>query len=35
LRFPADVIVLAVRSYLRFGLSYRDVAELLVDVSAG
>jgi IS6 family transposase len=24
-RFPADVIVLAVRWYLRFGLSYRDV----------
>jgi transposase-like protein len=28
-RFPADVIVLAVRWYLRFGLSYRDVEELL------
>jgi transposase-like protein len=24
--FPSDVIVLAVRSYLRYGLSYRDVA---------
>jgi transposase-like protein len=24
-RFPADVILLAVRWYLRFGLSYRDV----------
>ena len=24
-RFPPDVIVLAVRWYLRFGLSYRDV----------
>jgi transposase, IS6 family len=28
-RFPPDVIVLAVRSCLRFGLSYRDVEELL------
>jgi transposase-like protein len=28
-RFPVDVIVLAVRWYLRFGLSYRDVEELL------
>jgi transposase-like protein len=25
------VIVLAVRGYLRFGLSYRDVEELLVE----
>jgi transposase-like protein len=30
-RFPPDVIVLAVRWYLRFGLSYRDVEELLVE----
>jgi len=30
-RFPVDVIVLAVRWYLRFGLSYRDVEELLVE----
>src|SRR4029453_11362942 len=30
-RFPPDVIVLAVRWYLRFGLSYRDVAELLAE----
>src|SRR6266516_4861555 len=30
-RFPADVIVLAVHWYLRFGLSYRDVEELLVE----
>src|SRR5829696_4919333 len=29
--FPADVIVLAVRWYLRFGLSYRDVEELLTE----
>ena len=29
--FPPDVIVVAVRWYLRFGLSYRDVEELLVD----
>jgi transposase, IS6 family len=28
-RFPAEVIVLAVRWYLRYGLSYRDVEELL------
>jgi transposase-like protein len=30
-RFPADVIVLAVRWYLRFPLSYRDVEELLTE----
>ena len=30
-RFPPDVIVLAVRWYLRYGLSYRDVQELLVE----
>jgi transposase-like protein len=30
-RFPPDVIVLAVRWYLRFGLSYGDVEELLTD----
>jgi transposase-like protein len=30
-RFPADVIVLAVRWYLRFGLCYRDVEELLAE----
>src|SRR6266508_505376 len=30
-RFPADVIVLAVRWYLRFGLSYRDVEELRTE----
>jgi transposase-like protein len=29
--FPADVIVLAVRWYLRFALSYRDVEELLAE----
>src|SRR2546427_6396869 len=28
-RFPSEVIVLAVRWYLRYGLSYRDVEELL------
>ena len=27
-RSPPDVIVVAVRWYLRFGLSYRDVEEL-------
>jgi IS6 family transposase len=30
-RFPREVIVLAVRWYLRYGLSYRDVEELLAD----
>ena len=30
-RFPPDVIVVAVRWYLRFGLSYRDVEELLME----
>ena len=28
-RFPPEVIRLAVRWYLRYGLSYRDVEELL------
>jgi transposase-like protein len=30
-RFPPDVIVLAVRWYLRFGQSYRDLEELLAE----
>jgi IS6 family transposase len=30
-RFPPDVIVLAVRWYLRSGLSYRDLEELLAE----
>jgi transposase-like protein len=30
-RFPPEVIVIAVRWYLRYGLSYRDVEELLVE----
>ena len=30
-RFPPDVVMLAVRWYLRFGLSYRDVEEMLAD----
>ncbi len=30
-RFPTEVIVVAVRWYLRFNLSYRDVEELLVE----
>jgi transposase-like protein len=30
-RFPPDVILLAVHWYLRYGLSYRDVAELLAE----
>jgi hypothetical protein len=30
-RFPREVITLAVRWYLRYGLSYRDVEELLAE----
>jgi transposase, IS6 family len=30
-RFPPEAIVLALRWYLRFGLSYRDVEELLAE----
>jgi transposase, IS6 family len=30
-RFPPEIIVLALRWYLRFGLSYRDVEELLAE----
>ena len=30
-RFPPAVIPLAARWYLRFGLSYRDIAELLAE----
>ena len=30
-RFPSAVISLAVRWYLRYGLSYRDVEELLAE----
>jgi transposase, IS6 family len=30
-RFPPELVVLAVRWYLRFGLSYRDVEELLAE----
>lgn len=30
-RFPPDVITVAVRWYLRYGLSYRDVVELLAE----
>lgn len=30
-RFPREVIVLAVRWYLRYGLSYRDIEELLAE----
>jgi transposase-like protein len=30
-RFPSEVIVVAVRWYLRFNLSYRDVEELLAE----
>jgi len=30
-RFPRQVIAVAVRWYLRYGLSYRDVEELLAE----
>jgi len=30
-RFPWEVIAVAVRWYLRYGLSYRDVEELLAE----
>jgi len=30
-RFPSEVIVLAVRWYLRYGSSYREVEELLAE----
>lgn len=30
-RFPPEVIMLAVRWYLRYGLSYRDVEALLAE----
>jgi transposase, IS6 family len=30
-RFPREVIAVAVRWYLRYGLSYRDIEELLVE----
>ena len=30
-RFPPEVIMLAVRWYLRYGLSFRDVEELLLE----
>ncbi len=30
-RFPPEIIMLAVRWYLRYGLSYRDVEELLAE----
>jgi transposase, IS6 family len=30
-RFPPDIIVVAVRWYLRFALSYRDIEELLAE----
>ena len=30
-RFPPEVITVAVRPYLRFGLSYHDVEQLLAE----
>ena len=30
-RFPPEVIVVGVRWYLRYGLSYRDIEELLAE----
>jgi hypothetical protein len=32
-RFPQDVVLIAVRWYLRYGQSYRDVEELLAERS--
>jgi transposase-like protein len=34
-RFPREVIAVAVRWYLRYGLSYRDVEELLGERGIG
>jgi len=34
-RFPGEVIAVAVRWYLRYGLSYRDVEELLAERGIG
>jgi IS6 family transposase len=34
-RFALEVIVLAVRWYLRYGLSYRDLEELLAEQGCG
>ena len=33
-RFPPEVILLAVRWYLRYGLSYRDLEELLPSAAS-
>ena len=33
-RFPREVIAVAVRWYLRYGLSYRDVEELLANAES-
>ena len=33
-RFPPEMIMLAVRWYLRYGLSYRDVEELLTSAGS-
>jgi transposase-like protein len=30
-RFPPEIILLSVRWYLRYGLSYRDLEELLAE----
>ena len=30
-RFPAEIILWAVRWYLRFGISYRDLEAMLAD----
>jgi transposase, IS6 family len=34
-RFPREVITVVVRWYLRYGLSYRDVEELLAERGVG
>ena len=33
-RFPQEMIMVVVRWYLRYGLSYRDVEELLAERGA-
>jgi transposase-like protein len=34
-RFPPEIIQLAIRLYLRFALSFRDVEDLLVERGIG
>jgi IS6 family transposase len=32
-RFPAEIILLCVRGYCRYGISYRDLEEMMAEVS--